>query len=393
MGKHQRRKIGEINRLKKRLKYPLSRVAQVMPKDFSDNEFFDLFKTAYPGLWTKLVTIYKSNLYEYRNRINKGLKGINPIPPKDLVFSVAKSSLSNARVINSNSSVEQEYKKAEERTKIIRTGNNKAQKIHQREVSRIRKFQKVTPKYINNLIRLYFRQRKEKPLDIDTRYLIILECAKFKCSKTIIFLQKINACEKNDELRKLAYEHLIRFGLNPRLARKRKGKKKLTATVEHNIPESPTVLLQLIFEKQQILYKHFDIFLSHSYGRQSELLQTKNILNQQGFVVYVDWINDAEMLQREKQNDDTFKVLYERLKQSAALLFIQTELSIASKYCMDELNYFNLLNRPMYIYEVEPIDNRPDILDKMIKVKLENGKFITEDNNPISLSFTKSGIT
>lgn len=385
MGKHQRRKIGEINRLRKRLKYPLSRVAQVMPKDFSNNEFFDLFQKAYPGLWTELITTYKSNLDEYKNRINKGLKGINPILPKELVFSVAMSFLSKARAINSKSSIEQERKKAETRTKIIRIGNNKSDKIQQREVSRIRKFQKVTPKYIDNLIRLYFHQRKEKDLDVDTRYLIILECAKFKCRKTIIFLQRINACEKNDELRKLAYDYLVRFGLNPHLTRKRKGRKKLTATTGHKITESPTILLKLIFEKQQILHKHFDIFLSHSYGRQSELLQTKDILNRQGLVVYVDWINDAEMLQREKQNDDTFKVLYERLRQCSALLFIQTKLSVASKYCMDELTYFKQFNRPMYIYEAESIDNRPDILDKMIKVKLENGEFITEDNNPLSL--------
>lgn len=50
MGKHQSRKIGEINRLKKRLKSPLSRVANVMPKGFSDADFLDLFKIAYPGL-------------------------------------------------------------------------------------------------------------------------------------------------------------------------------------------------------------------------------------------------------------------------------------------------------------------------------------------------------
>ena len=380
MGKHQRRKIGEINRLRKRLKFPLSRVARVMPKGFTDAEFLDLFKTAYPGLWVELMNFFKSSMDEYRNRINKGLKGVKPFYPKDMVFLVAKSSLAKTRIINSNSSIEQEYEKAEERAKIIREGKSKANKIQQLEAERIRKFQKVAPKYVDNLIKLYFNQRKENALDIDTRYLIILECAKFKCKKTIVFLQKINACEKNNELRILAYEYLVRFGINPRLTRKRKGKKKLTATTVHKIEESPSVLLQLIFEKQQILHKNFDVFLSHSYGRQSELLQTKEILNRQGLVVYVDWINDAEMLQREKQNDDTFNVLYERLRQSSALLFIQTKLSVASKYCLDELIYFKQLNRPMYLYEAEPIEIHPEILDGMIKVKLEGGKFLTEDN-------------
>lgn len=380
MGKHQRHKIGEINRLRKRLKFPLCRVARVMPKGFTDDDFLDLFKTAYPGLWVELMNFFKSSMDEYRNRINKGLKGVKPFSPKDMVFLVAKSFLAKSRMINYNSSIEQENEKTKERAKIIRIGKNKVKRIQQKEAERIRKFQKVAPKYVNNLIKLYFNQRKESALDIDTRYLIILECAKFKCKKTIVFLQKINACEKNDELRLLAYDYLVRFGLNPRLTRKRKGKKKLTVTTVHKIEESPSILLQLIFEKQQILHKNFDVFLSHSYGRQSELLQTKDILNRQGLVVYVDWINDAEMLQREKQNEDTFNVLYERLKQSSALLFIQTKLSVTSKYCLDELSYFKKLNRPMYLYEAETVENKPEILDGMLKVKLEADRFISEDN-------------
>ncbi len=383
MGKQQRRKIGEINRFRKRLKFPLSRVARVMPKGFTDEEFLDLFKTAYPRLWVELMNFFKSSMDEYRNRINKGLKGVKPSYPKDMVFLVAKSSLAKSRIVNSNSSIEQEHEKAKERAKIIREGKSKANKIQQLEAERIRKFQKVAPKYVDNLIKLYFNQRKENALDIDTRYLIILECAKFKCKKTIVFLQKINACEKNNELRMLAYEYLVRFGVNPRLTRKRRGKKKLTATTVHKIEDSPSVLLKLIFEKQQILHKNFDVFLSHSYGRQSELLLTKEILNRQGLVVYVDWINDAEMLQRENQNDDTFNVLYERLRQSSALLFIQTKLSVTSKYCMDELIYFKKLNRPMYLYEAEKIENRPNIFEGMVKVKLKDDKFITGDNKVI----------
>ena len=85
MGKQQRRKIGEINRFRKRLKFPLSRVARVMPKGFTDEEFLDLFKTTYPRLWVELMNFFKSSMDEYRNRINKGLKGVKPSYPKDMV--------------------------------------------------------------------------------------------------------------------------------------------------------------------------------------------------------------------------------------------------------------------------------------------------------------------
>lgn len=194
MGKHQRRKIGEINRLRKRLKFPIFRVARVLPKGFTDDDFLDLFKTAYPGLWVELMNFFKSSMDEYKNRVKKGLKGVKPFPPKELVFFVAKACLAKARIVNAHSSIEQEHEKSEERSKIIRIGKNKASKIKQIEAERHRKFQTIAPRYVNNLIKLYFYQRKQQSLDVDTRYLIILECAKFKCEKTIIFLQRINAC-------------------------------------------------------------------------------------------------------------------------------------------------------------------------------------------------------
>ena len=88
MGKHQRRKVGEMNRLRKRLKFPLARVAQIMPKGFSDEDFLELFKTAYPGLWIELRNFFKASMDEYRNRVKKGLKGIKPVPPKELLTTI-----------------------------------------------------------------------------------------------------------------------------------------------------------------------------------------------------------------------------------------------------------------------------------------------------------------
>lgn len=58
-------------------------------------------------------------------------------------------------------------------------------------------------------------------------------------------------CEKNDELRQLAYSYLCRLGLTPKLSRKRNGKKKLSATKVKDLDENPTELLQRIFENQQ----------------------------------------------------------------------------------------------------------------------------------------------
>lgn len=94
--------------------------------------------------------------------------------------------------------------------------------------------------------------------------------------------------------------------------------------------------------------------------------------------MYVDWINDAEMLAREKQNDDTFKVLYERLRQSSSLLFIKTKPSVTSDYCRDEIEFFKKLNRPMYILEAEDVEDNSQIYDDMTMVKKTDKRIVVE---------------
>lgn len=377
-------------RLRKRLKSLVARIANVMPNEFKDDDIVSTFKIVYPGMWNEMKSSYKSSLLEYKNRIRKGKKAVYPQSPKTLILSVGKSAINKARIANERTTPEKEETKTGVLDRMIRKGKRKAEEIKKREDTCARQIQKACPDYIGNLIRHYFFTRKKKGLDIDSRYVLIMECAKFKSTATITFLQKINACEKNNELRLLAYKCLKHFGVYPRLTRNRKGKKKASAVAMHTIDPNPSELLKLIYENQQFLYKSFDVFLSHSYGRQDELLEAKNILNRQGLVVYVDWINDAEMLERSKQNEDTFKVLYERLKQSSSLLFIQTEASVGSPYCMEELQFFKQLGRPMYIIEVDEVENAPDILKELVRVKLESGLFkIAENGHPLSRALLK----
>ncbi len=383
MGIYKRLKTAEMIKLRKRLKFPIKKVTEVMPKGFTDDVFLNLFKKIYPSLWVELENRYQSNLRVYKSRKQKGLRAIYPLSVKALILESANASLQKSR--NEHSTDEPESVKSKKLELLLRRGKSKASKISGLEANRNRKFQNATPDYVSNLIKDYFNTRQKDTLDINSRYLIILECAKFKCEDTISFLEKINACEKNDELRQLAYSFLCRFGLTPKLSRKRKGKKKLSTIKIKDLDENPTELLQRIYENQHKIHKHFDVFLSHSYGRQAELLEVKESLNRQGLVVYIDWINDAEMLAREKQNSDTCKVLLERLRQSSSLLFIQTEPSVTSKYCSKEIEFFKKLNRPMYILEAEAVVGCSQIYDDMTVLKKIDERIVVNGKNGMDI--------
>ena len=86
--------------------------------------------------------------------------------------------------------------------------------------------------------------------------------------------------------------------------------------------------------------QEYDVFLSHSSLDVNELLQLKVLLNQQGKTVYIDWINDRVMLNRQNQNQDTWKALELRMDQSKMLLYVLTDNSIKSPCTEREVLYF-----------------------------------------------------
>lgn len=347
-----------------------------MPVGFTDDEFLETFKKVYPGLWQELRTLYTSDVAEYRNRVKKGRKGMHPIAPDVLIMDVARSSMKKAR---SAAKTTEEANAERERNlkRLLSKGLKKERQLKKREQEKKRHFQLTHPPYIRNMIREYFRIRKDNPLDINSRYLIILECAKFKCGATISFLEKINACDKNDDLRQLAFRYLQRFGLHPRLRKHRKGKRRLTAIKRVDIEENPSELLRMIYDSQHNILQSFDVFISHSYKDQEDILKLKDILNHQGLYVYVDWINDSEMLTREKQNCDTFNVLFERMRQSSTLLFVYSTQSISSANTAKEVSFYKTLDRPMFMLE-SPTEIPASPFDGMSRAFLESDKILIE---------------
>lgn len=200
--------------------------------------------------------------------------------------------------------------------------------------------QEVCPGYVSKLIKTYFDIRRKHTIDINARYLIVLEAGQFKCTETISFLYKIAACEKNNDMRQMAFYALQRMGEHPWLGRGRKGKKHLSQLKRIDIQKNPTSLLELIQKYQSLLYQNFDVFLSHSSMDKQEILLIKTALNSQGYTVYIDWVNDREMLNRKNQDSNTWNALYMRMDQSCRLLYVMTDNCIDSCSTKREIMYF-----------------------------------------------------
>lgn len=171
----------------------------------------------------------------------------------------------------------------------------------------------------------------------------------------------------------MAFYALQQMGEHPWLARGRKGKKSLSQLKEVDIVKTPTALLELMRDYQNLLYQKYDVFLSHSCLDEEELLKLKSILNSQGYTVYIDWINDREMLNRENQDENTWNVLYKRMDQADRMIYVMTDRSIESKSTEKEVLYFKKARKQVYVYQPdEIIKQRPEYLDGCVDVKLIN---------------------
>lgn len=234
--------------------------------------------------------------------------------------------------------------------------------------------QTVEPIYNNFFISAYFKGKHNSPLDVNHRYAILKEVSLCKSAKTIKFLHKVNASERNFNLRNYAFTVLQKFGVpEVRLKKNRKGGKRQGDNVKPNSIETPQELIQQIYNSQLEQMKSFDIFLSHSSIDKDELLKLKVILNISNIYVYVDWVNDRYALKRELASIDTAKVIVERLKASKSMLYVHTECSLLSKWTTWELGYFHALNKPICVYIPNKEVEKPPYLELHPEVVLKEG--------------------
>lgn len=86
--------------------------------------------------------------------------------------------------------------------------------------------------------------------------------------------------------------------------------------------------------------KQFDIFLSHSFRDVELILGIRLSLEDFGYSVYVDWLEDQQ-LSRDGVTKETAEVLRTRMDNCKSLFFATTDNSTKSKWMPWELGYFD----------------------------------------------------
>lgn len=126
-------------------------------------------------------------------------------------------------------------------------------------------------------------------------------------------------------------------------------------TIEPTIQNTPKDLLDAIYNYQIEANKVFDVFLSHSSYDENELIKLKAQLNSESITVYVDWVNDRNMLSRDLMDVNTAKVIIDRLQKCKSMILVLTENCLASKWTPWEVGYFHALGKPVCVYYPQEI--------------------------------------
>ncbi|MCD9020220.1 TIR domain-containing protein [Cohnella silvisoli] len=105
--------------------------------------------------------------------------------------------------------------------------------------------------------------------------------------------------------------------------------------------------------------KTYDIFLSHSYSDDKLVLGIKKGIEELGFSIYIDWINDRQM-SRDEVTRETAETLRKRMKQCKSLLFAVSNNSSDSKWMPWELGYFDGIKNKVAILPITETSQSTD---------------------------------
>jgi hypothetical protein len=123
----------------------------------------------------------------------------------------------------------------------------------------------------------------------------------------------------------------------------REVKKSFSKTARQIIVESASAFNHL---------KSYDVFLSHSVKDAELILGMKGLIEDLGYSVYVDWIDDPEF-DRMNVSKNTAKKLRDRMNSSKSLFFVTTENADNSKWMPWECGYFDGIKEKVAIIPVK----------------------------------------
>jgi hypothetical protein len=111
---------------------------------------------------------------------------------------------------------------------------------------------------------------------------------------------------------------------------------------ENTLQKAERILNESVLEQRTFsaTQKTYDIFLSHSSSDAAIVAGLKLELEDLGYSVYVDWIEDPK-LDRRKVTKETARLLQQRMQSCKSLFYAFTENASESKWMPWELGYFD----------------------------------------------------
>ena len=281
MGRTKRKYSSFLIDYKRSFKKPLFEVGAIMNVGFSDNDFNEEFKILYNYLWSDICSKYTEYKRMGEGLVKKGFKK-RYFFPSPIIFlnDISKHVINKIRNSQSKSDyILSEEERIKKRKNLLINSEEKIKADHKRRNNNLKYIQEVKPKHSNYFMDEYFKLKHQNPQDVTSRYTVLLEASKYKCNETIQFLHKVNASERNFNLRQFAFRSLQKFGVKEvRLKKNRKGKKKVGDSLLPDKIETPTELLKHIYNSQLEKEKMYDLFLSHSSLNQDLLNLQKKLI-------------------------------------------------------------------------------------------------------------------
>lgn len=338
-GKTKRKYQGETIRLAKSLTRPLTLVVQTLKPGYAEQDLLEAFKKYYPDEWNIISERYRVYSAKDSFLLSVGKKKrYYPKRPEEFFYSLPKVKhlLSKGYRIKHA----EQYDEEARQKYIIQFESKRAGRIKKRQINiekNTRKQQRVDPGFLDALIYAYHR----KGNSTNDKLEIFNEIQKYDCDKAWEFFWKLNDSERNNEIRKCAFQHLQRSGHYVRLRKDFKGKKKSYMTEQSDFVGTPEILAQKLRNSKSVQsIKHYDLFVSHSYQDREKIYGIVAKANEVGLSCYVDWTADDDFLKRGLVSEFTKEVLKARMEQSANLLFISSEKARASEWVSFELEYY-----------------------------------------------------
>lgn len=364
---------------KKRFKKPIQNVAQLMPKDFSDSYFVETFKRIYPDMWEDLNRQYKYWHDKNDVLIKYGKKSrYNFRKPYNFILDCSYHCRIGLRK-NTERGILSKKEMSEREEEILTQQKKKMEKRRQKEAKALYYVQEVEPVYAKAFMDAYFKTR-----DLHKRLEIMREMSKYKSDNIIQFFYKVNACTRNFSLKEEAMKYIQSMGLPFVLRRKKKGKKTYIDNEKVKNNSSPEILMQRLYVDELEKLKKYDIFLSHNSQDEASIVEIYKRLNENGFVAYIDWVNDKYDLKRQWCNASTAQVIKERIRQSKVFVIFLSERTLLSQWCPWELGYADALGKKICVYEDQNICKFiPQFYSVYPRLCLNDGCWIKEGEQKI----------